>query len=207
MRSVPVVYLVDDDRLLCKALGRLFRAAGLRLVAFASGQDFLDYRDFESPSCVVLDVQLPDKSGLELQRELKDCGISVPVIFITGHGDIPMAVEAMRAGAVHFLTKPFNHVDLLRAVRQAHARDSKQLALELESKRVSVLMHSLTPRERSVFQLVAHGLPNKTIAARLGVCLQTVKLHRGNLMQKLHLDSVADLVRLADKAKTIQSRA
>jgi FixJ family two-component response regulator len=205
MSHKPVVYVVDDDPSVSKTLGRLFRVAGLRLEAFATARDFFDHQNFESPSCLVLDVQLPDQSGLELQKELNDRGWSVPIVFITGHGDIPMAVEAMRAGAVHFLLKPFDNRELLAAVRQALAREGEELAAQEESNRIALLVDSLSPRERQVFLLVAAGLANKNIATRLGVSLPTVKLYRGQVMHKLQLDSVADLVRLAEKAKWLLS--
>src|SRR5262249_13136544 len=156
---------------------------------------------FESPSCLVLDVQLPDQSGLDLQKELKDRGWSIPIVFITGHGNIPMAVEAMRSGAVHFLPKPFDNRELLTAVGHALAREAQTVAKQKEKERTAQLLDSLTPREREVFFLVATGMANKNIATRLGICLQTVKLHRGQVMQKLQLTSVADLVRLAENAK------
>jgi FixJ family two-component response regulator len=203
MSGVPVVYVVDDDPSVSRALGRLFRVAGLRMETFATAQTFLDHRNLESPSCMVLDVQLPDLNGLVLQRALKDRDWHVPVVFITGHGTVPMAVEAMRAGAVHFLTKPFENRELLAAVRQGLERQGQELAQEEEGRRIKGLLDSLTSREREVFLLVAAGVANKNIAASLGVCLQTVKLHRGHVMQKLHLDSVADLVHLAEKARSL----
>jgi FixJ family two-component response regulator len=203
MNQTPVVYVVDDDPSVSRALARLFRVAGLRLVSFATAQEFLDHPSFESPSCMVLDVQLPDLNGLDLQKELKDRGWALPIVFITGHGNVPMAVEAMRAGAVHFLPKPCDNRELLAAIRQALERDGQQLARQKETRRFTRLVDSLTPREREVFLLVAAGMANKNIATRLGICLQTVKLHRGHVMQKLRLDSVADLVHLAEKASGV----
>jgi len=205
MSDVPLVYLVYDDPSVSKALGRLFRVAGFRFAAFTTAHDFLDQPSLESPSCLVLDVQLPDQSGLDLQRELNDRGWCASIVFITGHGNIPMAVEAMRAGAVHFLPKPFDNRDLLAAVRQAIDRQLQVCAQLDESSQIEARMASLTPRERQVFALVAAGLANKNIATRLGCSLQTVKFHRGRVMQKLQLDSVADLVRLAEKAKPVLS--
>lgn len=206
MQREPIVYVVDDDISVSKALGRLFRVAGLRLAAFATAQDFLDYEDFESPSCLVLDVQLPDRNGLDLQRELKARGRSVSIVFITGHGDVPTAVRAMREGAIHFLSKPFDNRELLAAVQQALNQQQQDLDQEGERERVQVLLGSLTPREREVFFLVASGMPNKNIAARLDVSLQSVKLYRGRVMEKLQLESAADLVRLAEIAKSFPSR-
>jgi FixJ family two-component response regulator len=203
MSQAPTVYLVDDDPSVARALTRLFRVAGLRPLSFAAARDFLNQPSFESPSCLVLDVHLPDLNGLDLQRELRDRGWDLPIVFITGQGSIPMAVEAMRAGAVHFLAKPCDNGELLGAVREALHCHSQQLAREEETQCIKGLLDSLTPREREVFALVAAGMANKNIATRLGVCLQTVKLHRGHVMQKLQLDSVADLVQLAGKAKEI----
>ncbi len=203
MSQGPVVYVVDDDPSVARALNRLFRVAGFRLVSFATAQTFLDQQNLESPSCLVLDVQLPDLNGLDLQKELKDRGWTLPIVFITGHGNVPMAVEAMRAGAVHFLPKPFDNRELLAAVLQALEREVQELARQQESNRIKLLVDSLTPRERQVFLLVAAGMANKNIATRLGVCLQTVKLHRGHVMEKLQLDSVADLVQLAERARAV----
>jgi FixJ family two-component response regulator len=204
MSQVPVVYVVDDDPSVARALERLFRVAGLRLASFATARAFLDQQSLESPSCLILDIHLPDLNGLDLQRELKDRRWATPIVFITGHGNVPMAVEAMRAGAVHFLPKPFDNRELLAAVRQALDREGQQLARQQECKRIKLLVDSLTPRERQVFFLVAAGMANKNIATRLVISLQTVKLHRGHVMEKLRLDSVADLVQLAEKARAFQ---
>lgn len=204
MKREPVVYVVDDDESVSKALSRLFRVAGLRLQAFGTAQEFLDYEDFESPCCLILDVQLPDRSGPDLQRELKARGRDMSIVFVTGHGDIPMAVEAMRDGAVHFLPKPFDNRELLAAVQQALDRQRLELDQQGESDRVQALVNALTPRECEVFFLVASGLPNKTIATKLDVSLQTVKLYRARVMEKLALESTADLVRLAEKAKSLK---
>ncbi len=203
MSRGPVIYVVDDDPSVARALERLFRVTGLRLASFATARAFLDQRSLESPSCLVLDVQLPGLNGLDLQREMKDRGWTLPIVFITGHGNVPMAVQAMRAGAVHFLSKPFDNRELLAAVRQALEREGEQLARQEDGERIKRLVDSLTPRERQVFLLVAAGMANKNIATRLGVCLQTVKLHRGRVMEKLRLDSVAELVQLAEKARAV----
>lgn len=203
MSPGPVVYVVDDDPSVARALERLFRVAGFCPASFATARAFLDQPGLESPSCLVLDVQLPDLNGLDLQRELKERGWTLPIVFITGHANVPMAVQAMRAGAIHFLAKPFDNQELLAAVRQALEREGQELARRQEYKRIKLLVESLTPRERQVFLLVAAGIANKNIATRLGVSLQTVKLHRGHVMQKLQLDSVADLVQLAEKARAV----
>jgi FixJ family two-component response regulator len=202
MSQVPIVYVIDDDPSVARALERLFRVARFRLASFATARAFLDQQSLESPSCLVLDVQLPDLNGLDLQRDLKDRGWTLPIVFITGHGNVPMAVQALRAGAVHFLPKPFDNQELLAAVRQALDHEGQRLARQEECQRIRLLVDSLTPRERQVFLLVAAGMANKNIATRLGISLQTVKLHRGHVMRKLRLESVADLVQLAEKART-----
>lgn len=203
MNQTPVVYVVDDDPSVSRALSRLLGFAGLRMFSFATARQFLNHSKFESPSCLVLDVELPDFNGLDLLKELRDRGWTLPIIFITGHGNIPMAVEAMRAGAMHFLPKPCDNRELLAVIRQALELDSQQLARQEKRKKIVRLLGSLTPREREVFQLVAAGMANKNIATHLGVCIQTVKLHRGHVMQKLQLYSVADLVHLAAEARAV----
>lgn len=200
MSDGPLVFLVDDDPSVRKALKRCFRVAGFRCETFATAQEFLDHPASDSPSCVVLDVNLPDRTGLDIQRELKDRGRLDSIVFITGHGNIPMAVEAIQAGAVHFLAKPFNNDELLAAVRKALDKAEQELASMDAGRRVKKSLDALTPREREVFLLVAAGMANKNIATHLDISLQTVKLHRGRVMQKLQLNSVADLVRLAEKS-------
>jgi RNA polymerase sigma factor (sigma-70 family) len=200
---LPVVYVVDDDASVRKALMRLFRVAGLHAEAFATAQDFLDHRQVQTTCCLVLDVRLPDQSGLDLQQELRARGCHIPIVFITGHGTVPLAVQAMRSGAVHFLPKPFDNRDLLAAVRQAIERDRRLHVQQEESQEMEGQVAALTPREREVFLLVADGLANKNIATRLGISLQTVKVHRGRVMQKLQATSVADLVRVAERIKAV----
>jgi FixJ family two-component response regulator len=201
-----MVYLVDDDRSVLKALKRLFGVAGFRFQAFATAHDFLNHRELASPCCLVLDVELPDQSGLDLQKEISNRGWGLAIVFITGHGNIPMAVEAMRSGAIHFLAKPFDNQDLLAAVRQAIDQD-RQLNCHLqENLQMEARVALLTPREHEVFALVTAGMANKNIAARLRLSLPTVKLHRGRVMKKLQVDSVADLVRLAEKVKSTHSQ-
>lgn len=201
MSQTPVVYVVDDDPSIARALERLFRVAGLRLVSFDTAVGFLDQPELQSPACLVLDVHLPDLSGLDLQKALRDRGWNLPIVFVTGHGNVPMAVQAMRAGAIHFFPKPFDNHELLAAVRQALEREAQELARHEAGQRIRQLVDTLTPRERQVFLLVAAGMANKNIGTRLGISLPTVKLHRGNVMEKLQLDSVADLVQLAEKAR------
>ena len=201
MSGSPLVYLVDDDPSVLRALKRVFSVAGLRCETFATAQGFLEQPEFESPACLVLDVNLPDRSGLDLQAELRRRGRPASIVFITGHGSIPLAVEAMQAGAVHFLAKPFDNRDLLAAVQKALDKAKQEFAALDENRRIADCASLMTPRELEIFLLVADGLSNKSIAARLDISLQTVKLHRGRVMQKLQLDSVADLVRLAEKVR------
>jgi len=200
MSSAPIVYLVDDDPSVTKALARLFQAAGLRFATFASAQDFLDEPQIENSSCLVLDLQLPDQSGLDLQKKLNDRSPGLSIVFISGHGDIPTAVEAMQAGAVNFLQKPFENRALLDAIQRALESQRQFCAARQEKQETASRLASLTPREREVFDLVAAGLANKLIASNLDLSLQTIKLYRSRVMQKLELKSVADLVRLAEKA-------
>jgi FixJ family two-component response regulator len=193
----PIVFAVDDDASMREALSRLFRSIAMRARIFASAEEFLELDRPDAAACLVLDVRLPGLSGLELQRELADAGI--PIIFITGHGDIPMSVEAMKGGAVEFLTKPFRDQVLLDAIQQAIRRDrvSRKQRAELAKQRVRY--ESLTQREREVLSLVVTGLLNKQIAAKLCTTEFTIKVHRRAVMQKMQASSLADLVRTAEK--------
>ena len=195
----PVVFIVDDEPLIRAALTRLIRAAGFDVQTFASAREFLSTARPDAPGCVVLDVRLPDASGLDLQHKLTAAHIDLPVIFITGHGDIPMSVRAMKAGAVEFLTKPFKDQDLLDALRDALARDQSARQQRAELARLQARYDLLTPREREVFPLVTQGFLNKQIAAVLGTSEKTVKIHRAQVLHKMAANSVADLVRMADK--------
>ena len=195
----PVVYVVDDDPSIRDALDSLIRSVGFRAQTFASAQDFLKSTRPDAPGCLVLDVRLPGLSGLDLQRELARVDIRIPIIFITGHGDIPMSVSAMKAGAVEFLTKPFRDQDLLDAIQAAVERDRASQEGRAELAELSSRYRSLTPREREVMQHVVSGLLNKQIAGELGTSEVTVKLHRGQAMQKMRAASLADLVRMAQK--------
>jgi FixJ family two-component response regulator len=195
----PVVYVVDDDPSIRDALDSLIRSVGFRAQTFASAQDFLKSARPDAPGCLVLDVRLPGLSGLDLQRELARVDIRIPIIFITGHGDIPMSVSAMKAGAVEFLTKPFRDQDLLDAIQAAVERDRASQEGRAELAELRSRYRSLTPREREVMQHVVSGLLNKQIAGELGTSEVTVKLHRGQAMQKMRAASLADLVRMAQK--------
>jgi len=195
----PVVYVVDDEPLVRAAIQRLLRSAGFEVQAFASAQQFLDVIRPDAAGCLVLDVRLPDASGLNLQQTLTAAAIELPIIFITGHGDIPMSVRAMKAGAVEFLTKPFKDQDLLDALRDALARDQSARQQQAELAGLQARYDLLTPREREVFPLVTQGFLNKQIAADLGTSEKTVKIHRAQVMHKMAANSVADLVRMADK--------
>ena len=195
----PVVLVVDDDACVREAIDSLIRSVGLRVETFASAKEFLQRRRPEGPAWLVLDVRLPDQSGLQVQRELRVRRCPLPVIFITGHGDIKMSVQAMKAGAVEFLTKPFRDQDLLDAIQQALDRDRASLEQRREVAELRARYDSLSRREREVMRFVIAGRLNKQIAADLGTTEITVKVHRGNIMKKMRVASVADLVWLAQK--------
>ena len=197
-RMSSVVYIIDDDASLREALKRTFRSVGLEAVAFGSATEFLQNARLDLVSCLILDVRLPGPSGLDFQAELAKADISIPIIFITGHGDIPMSVKAMKAGAVEFLTKPVRDQDLLDAVRIALDRDRTRREHDNSVAGLRDRLASLTAREREIIGLVTAGMMNKQIAGELGLSEITVKVHRGNLMKKMGARSVAELVRMAD---------
>jgi two-component system, LuxR family, response regulator FixJ len=195
-KASPTVFVVDDDESVRGSLRFLLRSAGLESRAFGSAPEFLGAYDPAQPGCLVLDVRMPGMSGLELQQELNLRGAVIPVIFITGHGDIPMAVEAMQHGAHDFLQKPFRDEDLIERVRRALAKDAKARAALEEHKVIREHLDSLTPREREVLVLMARGKPNKIMAHELGVSQRTVEIHRARVMEKSGASSLAELVRM-----------
>lgn len=193
-----VAYIVDDDESIRLALGGLLRSIGLRVEAFESTQEFLAFPKVDSPSCLILDVRLRGESGLAFQEQISRCGVRMPIVFMTGHGDIAMTVKAMKAGAVDFFAKPFRDQDMLDAVTNALMRDGERLAAEQSTAHLRASYESLTPREREVMAFVVSGLMNKQIAAELSLSEITVKIHRGQVMKKMQSRSVPDLVRKAE---------
>ena len=194
-----IVFVVDDDASVRQSLKNLVGSVGLRVEAFASAQEFLRSKRIDVPGCLVLDVRLPGLSGLDLQKRMVEACIEIPIIFITGHGDIPMTVRAMKAGAVEFLTKPFRDQDLLDAIQQALERDRMAREQRAEMEELRGRLDSLTPREREVMGLVVAGLLNKQIAGELGTSETTIKIHRHQVMEKMSAGSLAELVRMADR--------
>jgi FixJ family two-component response regulator len=194
----PIVFIIDDDLSVRRALTNLFQSVGLKVEVFGSAAELMKTRLPEVASCLVLDIRLPGLSGLDLQAELAEANIHIPIIFITGHGDIPMTVRAMKGGAVDFLTKPFRDQDLLDAVRTAIERDRKRREVEKTVSNLQALFETLSPREREVLAFVASGLMNKQIAAELGLAEITVKIYRGHIMKKMQAKSLAELIRITE---------
>ncbi len=197
--SPPSVVVIDDDAEFRDSVGRLLRSSGLQPRLFASIADFLASDSPDGPTCLILDVRLPGRSGLDFQRDLAEACVSLPIVFITGHGDIPMSVKAMKAGAIEFLTKPFRDQDLIDAVNDGIARDRARREAEDALSEVKLRVEELTPRERTILVQVAAGRLNKQIAADMGITETTVKVHRSNMMRKLRVGSVAEICRIVDK--------
>jgi FixJ family two-component response regulator len=199
--AVPTVFVIDDDRGMRRAVQDLVESVGLHAESFATAQEFLIKKRTSDPSCLVLDVRLPQMSGLDFQRRLAEIDVRIPIIFITAHGDIPMSVRALKSGAVEFLTKPFRDQDLLDAIQQALQRDRIAQEQEAEINDLRQRYQTLTMREREVMSLVVSGRLNKQVASEIGASEATVKIHRGNVMQKMRAGSIVELVRIADKLK------
>jgi FixJ family two-component response regulator len=202
----PIVYVIDDDSAVRASLGRLLRSVGLDAQLFASAADFLSYGRPDGPACLVLDVRLPGQSGLELQRELQAANVQLPIVFITGHGDIPMSVQAMKGGAIEFLTKPFREQDLLDAIQAGLDRDRARRANEKALTALRKRFEALTPREQEIMIQVAQGRLSKQIAADMGITETTVKVHRSNLMRKMKAGSLPELGRMAGKLKLVPEK-
>ena len=199
--SVATVFVVDDDESVRTALKRLLKSAGHKVITFSCAEDFFEHdHRFDVSGCLVLDIQMPGLSGIELQEQMAAAGLNIPIIFITGHGNVPASVRAMKAGAVDFLEKPFDDLALLDAIHRAIAKDTRAKQAQAKIREINQRVASLTPREQEVFTLVVTGMLNKQIAFELGITESTIKVHRAQVMQKMSAESFADLVRLAEKA-------
>jgi FixJ family two-component response regulator len=199
--AVPTVFIIDDNGGMRQAIQDLVESVGLRAESFSTGEEFLTKQCADDPCCLVLDVRLPQMSGLDFQRQLTEIGVQIPIIFITAHGDIPMSVRALKSGAVEFLTKPFRDQDLLDAIQQALQRDRAAREQQAEINALHERYEALTAREREVMALVVSGMLNKHIAAKIGASEATVKIHRSHVMEKMQAGSLIELVRVADKLK------
>jgi FixJ family two-component response regulator len=205
--TLPIVFVVDDESAVGVSIKRLLHSVGLEARHFTSASEFLRAKHPDAPGCIVLDVRLPDLSGLDLQQELAKANVDLPVIFVTGHADIPMTVRAMKAGAVEFLTKPFREQELLEAVQRAISRHRQTRDQRASMRVLQSRYELLTPREREVYPLVASGLLNKQVAAELNASEKTIKVHRGQLMQKMEAHSLSDLIRMAEQLGVLSPRS
>lgn len=205
--TLPIVFVVDDESAVGVSIKRLLHSVGLEARHFTSASEFLRAKRPDAPGCIVLDVRLPDLSGLDLQQELAKANVDLPVIFVTGHADIPMTVRAMKAGAVEFLTKPFREQELLEAVQRAISRHRQTRDQRASMRVLQSRYELLTPREREVFPLVTSGLLNKQVAAELNASEKTIKVHRGQLMQKMEAHSLSDLIRMAEQLGVLSPRS
>lgn len=203
--SRPIIYVVDDDVSVCRALSLLLESHGFKVQTFARAQDFLTAKHYKASSCLVLDVRLPDINGLALQEAMLARQLFIPIVFITGHGNIPMSVQAMRGGAIDFLSKPFTDKELLEAIERAIAKSKIENKGHSDVARIWRRIKTLSPRELEVFRLVAKGMMNKQIALKRGTALQTIKVHRGRVMKKMQAKTVTELIRFAQEAGLISS--